>query len=1096
MHLVNQKIIISGMRKTLFTGLFATIIYLFVSSPLQAEPISRQQARQRAVDFLRQQNSQVTLSTAVAHKAPSRSTGATSDQAYYYVFNADVGQGFVIASGDDCARPVLAYSEQGTFDIDSIPEGMRYLLQSYADQIAWAQERGLAPYVDSPLKASRVTISHLVESSWDQESPYYNNCPKTKSGLFGSQQTCLTGCVATAMAQVLYYWGRQKGYNSIGSTAIPAYTTNSNSISVDALEAVNAFDWSSMTASKPTSTAAKTAVATLMRYCGQSVNMDYGTSSQGGSGAYNFDVPYAFKNYFGLAGSARYLNRSDFSDAEWDELIYDELAAGRPVVYGGASSSTGGHCFVCDGYDSQNNRYYFNWGWSGSYNSTSFALSALTPGSYNFNSGHDAIVGIQPKALETPEQVAQAANVRLYGLDLKSGSTLLRDHRSENGASSINLMGLVQNTSGMDLNLETTMGIYDTDGNFIGTTDIEEKDYDASTGIYYFMKQFSFGEELPYGTYKLIPLCRQIGTDAWNTIAGGRDYYVQAVVDAGGAEIHLAPAEGIQVTVKQTGSNNRYTNTATITNVGCKTFTGSLYVVVDDDYSSYSTISVSSLAPGASVDKTFTYKYAITSTTHKLSIEGLAGAYYTNQPKPNLTWECDWPGSDDDNHIFRPTYDFVVRLTNTDLGDFSGPVVATLYEHGKAESTGESKTIDATIAAGETNEYTFSFNNVVPDKVYNLKFTYDGETYYFGQSGTDDDDNIIYYYPDFSFTMSKGISVGLPDDVIYHLDADGILDIPENALYVDARTSADLTTIGDGGNANTLYLLPESATVPSALVGRNVVVDGRADAIAIDDALGFATPVDFTATQVAYRRTLEAGASEEAAHWQTFVVPFDVDEVCVGEKAIDWYHSADDTGKQFWVMAFTGEDEEGALFGHAEQIAANKPYLIAVPGNAWGEACNLEGQQLTFSGSDVSFSAEAPKGVVSHGGKYDFIGRVYQTVQHRKYVLTSAGDRFAYADEFTADPFRAYFVAYDDLGAQADVNLPMPMPVPAAPALSVGDVNSDGLITIADVTALVNIILGKGDAASVDQSIVDVNGDKKITIADVTALVNRILGQQ
>ena len=230
------------------------------------------------------------------------------------------------------------------------------------------------------------------------------------------------------------------------------------------------------------------------------------------------------------------------------------------------------------------------------------------------------------------------------------------------------------------------------------------------------------------------------------------------------------------------------------------------------------------------------------------------------------------------------------------------------------------------------------------------------------------------------------------------------------------------------------------------------------------------------------------------------MLPFDVQNVTCDGNEVDWYRSAEDVDKNFWLMDFTGETADGkAEFSYAQSIEANHPYLITVPDNAWGTKWNLVGKEITFTGQNAEFKADMPKGVVDRGGKYDFIGRTWETAHQDKYCINDAGTEFEYVTGewmFYAFPFRGYFVAYYDLGEESNVVLSVPAPTPTPATTLLGDVNKDGSVTIADVTALVNIILGKAtDDDNYDLAAANVNEDETVSVADVTALVNIILGK-
>lgn len=320
-----------------------------------------------------------------------------------YVFNVSDDGGFIIVSGDDRTRSILGYSDSGNIDASSMPDNMRAWLQGYADEIAWL-EQNAATITYAPAKAKAISrvgshstaaISPLVSTKWNQGTPYNNLCPNYSTG-----NRAVTGCVATAMAQVMKY----HNWPAKPTKTIPGYTTASYGLSLSSLTANVTFDWTNMTntyTSSATGTTA-TAVATLMKYCGWSVQMDYGPSS----GANSNMVATALKEYFDYnSTTTQWVSRSFYTSAKWADLIYHELANNRPVVYGGQSSG-GGHEFVCDGYKYENGTDFFhiNWGWGGM-SDNYFVLSALDPdqqgigGSSStdgFHYGQDAVIGIQP----------------------------------------------------------------------------------------------------------------------------------------------------------------------------------------------------------------------------------------------------------------------------------------------------------------------------------------------------------------------------------------------------------------------------------------------------------------------------------------------------------------------------------------------------------------------------------------------------------------------------------------------------------------------------------------------------------------------------
>ena len=306
-----------------------------------------------------------------------------------YVFNNGNGSSMILPASD-LAVPVLGYTDSGTIDPNNIPDGLQYLLNMYAAQIEAAEEAGLSSsQVSISYPSSWTAIEPLVKSKWDQLSPYNGQTP----------QNAPTGCVATAMAQVLNYWKFPQKARGTGSASFGEQYLNSRLDEKD-------IDWANMqdVYGASASSASKEAVAYLMKLCGYSVNMIYRTGS---SGAFNEMLPTAFVNNFNYSADVKCFARSQYSPSDWAALVYDQLKNKGPVVYTGDSPSTG-HAFVCDGYDGNGN-FHFNWGWSGTSDGY-YPLDALNPGKQGtggsnfggFNFSQSIIGNIVPDRTGTP----------------------------------------------------------------------------------------------------------------------------------------------------------------------------------------------------------------------------------------------------------------------------------------------------------------------------------------------------------------------------------------------------------------------------------------------------------------------------------------------------------------------------------------------------------------------------------------------------------------------------------------------------------------------------------------------------------------------
>jgi hypothetical protein len=330
-------------------------------------------------------------------------------QALFYIFNLNEKKGFIIISADDCTYPVIGYSFTGTFTGENLPPAVQGMLEMRAEEItalvqsgskasteiknAWAEL--LIPDKSMTFK-SPTSVDPLMSTTWDQ-APFYNElCPYDNN----YNELTVTGCPATAMAQIMKYWN----YPEQG-TGYHSYNTE-NYGTLSANFGATTYEWASMPNSINSS---NNPIATLMFHCGVSVEMQYGVAATGGSGGYVIEAQspiqhcceYAYKTYFGYKPTMQGLFRENYNEANWIQMLKTDLDAGRPVQYAGFGQG-GGHTWVCDGYDA-NNYFHMNWGWGGTYDGY-FSINSLAPGSGgagggsgNFNSGQQALFGIEPE---------------------------------------------------------------------------------------------------------------------------------------------------------------------------------------------------------------------------------------------------------------------------------------------------------------------------------------------------------------------------------------------------------------------------------------------------------------------------------------------------------------------------------------------------------------------------------------------------------------------------------------------------------------------------------------------------------------------------
>lgn len=315
----------------------------------------------------------------------------------YYIYNISDG-GFVIVSGDDCLKQILAYSDTGRIDSGNMAPELLFWMSCLDREVkevrlAGVQERDSS--WDSAMPRGAKSVS-LETADWDQSTPFNNLCPVMDG------RKALTGCVATAAAIVCRYYR----WPESGTGTLPSYTYDRGDgrgrYTVKSVTLGREYDYTLMPlryTSGYTSSEA-TAVAQLMSDLGVGCKMMY---DYDGSGAYTHDLLNTLVENFGYNPEAQLLSRGNFPQTQWENFLIEDLDEGRPIIYGGSTKQGEGHQFVFDGYDS--NRYFHvNWGWGGSGNGY-FTISELGNHStvgYVFSEYQDAILHLFPNGSPAP----------------------------------------------------------------------------------------------------------------------------------------------------------------------------------------------------------------------------------------------------------------------------------------------------------------------------------------------------------------------------------------------------------------------------------------------------------------------------------------------------------------------------------------------------------------------------------------------------------------------------------------------------------------------------------------------------------------------
>ncbi len=599
------------------------VLLLLPSLSLYAGPVSEAEARQKVQAFL-QQRGKKTSSQRVKLMKKGRRTGTPASSVGYYLFNLGETDGFVIVSGDDRTTAILGYADSGSIHEDDMPDGLRYLLEGYEEQMAHIPADAGAPVH----RSSRTAIGPLIQTKWNQGNPYNYLCPLITG------KHAVTGCVATSFAQLMYY----HKYPTESCAPIPAYSTNTQdkdgkkiTLDVPALPATT-FDWDNMiddynpinpeTGKKYVggTDAQQAAVATLMQYCGSSIEMMYGL---GTSSAYNEAIPFALKTYFGYDGGVSHAYRKNYSYAGWVDLIYNELAASRPVILGGQAAG-GGHSFVCDGYDTNDHAdangdyFHINWGWEGRSDGY-YLLSVLQPweqgigGSSTldgFSFGQDVVYGIQPPVDGNADYCMSLEGQHLGAPDETLSTKTYSRTNSTEDFTGISIFYDVWNYYYGSHAFDVALQLQDGSGNVVQTFDSHKTSTMKWNDNYSATPVVSIPSTVADGTYYVKAMSRLHGGTNWQECYDGNAYKMTATIS--GNELTMTvPIPGnvppLSVDFQVTG-NLRYGSeqavTATITGSGAGVYNGDVVLRVNGTAVMGKVVNI---AAGESLDLQFSF---------------------------------------------------------------------------------------------------------------------------------------------------------------------------------------------------------------------------------------------------------------------------------------------------------------------------------------------------------------------------------------------------------------------------------------------------------------------------------------------------------
>jgi hypothetical protein len=978
-------------KKVLFTltALFAAI------ASLTAAPVTKAEASEMAKAFMMARGIAVEGDLTLA-ESPKRNAPAKDGAASYYVFNNGEDGGFVIMSGDTRTRQILAYSDEGHFDMNCIEGTVGDLLEDYEQQIEMLNKVGMMETRQEGMAKlptpTTSPVQPLLTSKWNQSSPYNNTCP-----CYSGTSRSAVGCVGVSMAQYVYYFRNRMDAKL--STTIPASTSKNPSPTI---KAGFVFNWGSMfDFYDGTQTSSQIlAVAELCRICATAINSSFDNSTS----ASHSKIGPALNSYFNFNISTL-VSRESYTYTEWREKLINELQQGRPVLYSARKASSG-HSFVLDGFDG-GDLFHINWGWGGK-NDGFYSLSAFEPddkegyntlvnSSTSYLSNHEAYFNLQPmKGYNSTNELVYLSSI----VNSASGSTAKVTYYNNTGANRTYRAGL---------------GCKDANGNVILLKEWTKGEMNIYNGyttgaVTYTLAVSDFSaKNLKTGTYRVFPVCQLKGENEWKVCDPKNTYlYIKAVYATSKVTLSIGKLQpALTATIETPGSKVKSVKQpviVTVTNNG-EDFYGNIYLFASTTSSKGDVKSTSALAVPAGhsvkVYMNFTPSAAGTfnlwATTNSSGTEVIGSSKCvivkgTYSRKLTLS-SLNIANLSSGKKILGTTFKATCNITNSTNFPYAGIVRAVLYvANGSYVSTTMVKNKFLTFAPNGKDSLVFEFEGLNPSKKYAIAVGY--------EDGSDISGGWKYGY---SFSNAVLTYYG-PDNMVAIAPASKVT-IPNGVLAVDlSNTTGTVKTIVPNNNPNTIYFMGEKESV-SGLSGKNYVKGTTASTITLQDGYAYFTPKRFTAQKISYSRLMTIGTGGSGG-WQTIVMPFAASTVTCNGQELRWFKSGSDTNAHFWIKDFSALNGNTVCFGYVDELKANHPYLMAVPNEKWPQS-NLVGKTLVFNGENAVLDKDP---IVMTGSElFNYRGTYIEEKMDHIYVMNSTGSKFVYGT-YTVKPFRCYFI--------------------------------------------------------------------------------------
>ena len=1046
--------------------LLMTTLLTMVTIVAMANPIGRSAAMQKAQDFMQGINPQAQL------QAPATLRKAKGDQAQqpYYIFNAENNQGYVIVSGDDRSEEILGYADKGSIDVDNMPDGLQFYLEDFAEQLAGLDAAGITSAETSTARSARAprkvmstdrhSVAPLTTSKWTQGQPFNLLLPKRTKGPKAGQRG-YSGCSTIAMSQMIYFWKyAYMRYN------LPSYTAPSSG---DAFEGTisglpkETFDFSKIK-DYYSGSSTDTIIAHFIKYIFVATKAYPGTD---GTYCSMSTASSNLKKYFNYLIDE--VNRKDMKPTVFEDKTYNDLRQGIPVMYYGKANG-GEHCFVVDGY-SYDGYFHINWGWAGLCDGY-FKIAPLS--AHNYGTAHAygreviAYFGFRPndgrvmpgsgKAYESFE-TAETFCTGIRTLSFTEGENSTQIYTNQTGTKrddgtydfgDIRFRTYLENRTDLEggtENFDTEFVILDKNDHIVGTfgsqtvaigrNAVKEAFYDPNT------LKLPNGDGEYYLVHRNKSQTANNGIFHYSEIKGLYSHF-KAVVS--GNKLTLSLVRALQFDNSKTELIGQC---ATGWGTGVRFYAkNNAYVNMKNNYTLYldKTTANSDMqdskelfiparsdgyvdldfTPGESNGKLFLaqkdrdYSSDYVEATYSFTLKTAV------TPDLGYSWVAENLVPGYTKRVYGNELNGYVSISNNTDVDYEDFFTLMIYV-GSAAYSG-------------ANKYVCSAKALKIPARGTVKIDFDGLDYsdlfdVFGDGLANRD------VVSLTLCNGKGVSSSaIVSEIQYTMysapikwwdkngkvHAVGSIDnnkVPEDAVAISFISSVP-SRITPNSNPNCLYYFPSSSTYYTRLTNyssKNVIAGNSAVTdIKFTDGGRIYVPQTFTAANVSYTRTFDYGYenNDDNLGWTSICLPFTVEKIMnkAQNREIDFFRSASDEGKNFWLRKLFGEECHTLYFDCAKEFEANVPYLIRMPGEYYrefGEKWCLTGKQIEFSAQNT----EVVSGMANEDcADYNFISTASAgkyNAEHYVYGLNTPGNVFTYLSSTVKDcsnlqPFRGY----------------------------------------------------------------------------------------